>query len=69
MTQGTVKVVIPDKGYGFIAVDGQDKDVFFHENSLTGELAVRKLQVGDVVSFEIEETPKGLNAVNISLVE
>jgi len=66
MTQGTVKVVT-DKGFGFISVEGQEKDVFFHENSLEGDLAERKLRVGDVVNFEIEETEKGLNAVNISL--
>jgi len=66
MIQGTVKVVT-DKGFGFISVDGQEKDVFFHENSLEGDLAIRKLKVGDVVNFEMEETEKGLNAVNISL--
>jgi cold shock protein len=66
MQKGTVKVVT-DKGFGFISVDGQEKDVFFHENSLTGDLAIRKLQVGDVVNFEVEETEKGLNATDISL--
>ena len=65
---GTVKTVT-DKGYGFISIEGEEKDVFFHENSLTGELAERKLRVGDKVSFDVEETPKGLNAVNISLIE
>jgi cold shock protein len=68
MATGTVKVVT-DKGYGFIGIEGQDKDVFFHENSLEGELATRKLRVGDVVEFDIEQSPKGSNAVNIKLVE
>jgi CspA family cold shock protein len=68
MAIGTVKVVT-DKGYGFIGVDGSPKDIFFHENSLTGELATRKLRVGDQVEFDIEESPKGKNAVNIKLVE
>lgn len=68
MEKGTVKTVT-DRGYGFISLEGQEKDVFFHENSLEGELADRKLFEGDKVSFEIEETPKGLNAVNITLIE
>lgn len=65
---GTVKTVT-DKGYGFISQENSEKDVFFHENSLEGELATRKLKVGDKVTFDVEETPKGLNAVNIKLAE
>jgi CspA family cold shock protein len=68
MTTGTVKTVT-GKGFGFIKVDGQEKDVFYHENSLEGELAMRKLQVGDKVTFDVEETEKGLNAANIQLAE
>jgi CspA family cold shock protein len=68
MEQGTVKKVT-DRGYGFISVEGSEKDIFFHENSLTGELAERKLREGDKVSFEVEDTPKGANAVNIELIE
>ena len=68
MQTDTVKVVT-DKGFGFISIEGQEKDVFFHENSLEGDLAERKLRVGDVVTFDVEETPKGLNAANIKLAE
>jgi CspA family cold shock protein len=68
MSQGKVKTVT-DKGYGFITVEGSDKDVFYHENSLEGVLAERKLMVGDVVTFDVEETPKGVNATNIALLE
>ena len=68
METGTVKTVT-DKGFGFISIEGKEKDIFFHENSLEGDLAIRKLQVGDVVTFNVEETPKGLNATNISLAE
>jgi CspA family cold shock protein len=68
MAQGTVKTVT-DRGYGFISQEGEEKDIFFHENSLEGDLADRKLFEGDKVSFEVEETPKGLNAVNIQLIE
>ncbi len=64
---GTVKSVT-DKGYGFISTDAYEKDVFFHERSLTGSLATRKLKVGDKVTFEVEQTEKGMNAINIQLV-
>lgn len=67
MEKGTVKTVT-DKGFGFISKEGSDKDIFYHENSLEGDLATTKLKVGDEVTYEVEETPKGLNAVNISLV-
>lgn len=68
MEQGTVKTVT-DKGFGFISKEGSEKDIFYHENSLEGDLAVRKLKVGDIVTYDVEETPKGLNATNIKLLE
>lgn len=68
MANGVVKTVT-DRGFGFISMEGSDKDIFYHEKSLEGDLAVRKLQVGDKVTFDIEETPKGQNAMNIKLVE
>lgn len=69
MANGTVKTVT-DKGFGFISKEGgADKDIFYHESVLEGELATRKLRVGDNVEFDIEETQKGLSAVNIKLVE
>lgn len=68
MANGQVKTVT-DRGFGFITMEGSDKDIFYHEKSLTGELAMRKLKVGDKVTFDIEETPKGKNATNIALVE
>lgn len=68
MEKGTVKTVT-DKGFGFITKEGSDKDIFYHENSLEGDLAARKLKVGDVVTFDVEETPKGINATNITLLE
>jgi CspA family cold shock protein len=68
MAKGTVKTVT-DKGYGFISTDDANDDVFYHNNSLDGELAERGLKQGDEVTFEIEQTDKGLNAVDIKLVE
>ncbi|PIT90819.1 MAG: cold-shock protein [Candidatus Komeilibacteria bacterium CG10_big_fil_rev_8_21_14_0_10_41_13] len=56
---------LTDKGYGFIAVEGQEKGIFFHSNSLNG-VQYNELQEGDAVTFDTEESPKGLNAVNVS---
>jgi len=53
-----------DKGFGFITVQGQDKDVFFHSKSLVG-MTFDDLKEGDSVSFEMEDSPKGPNAVNV----
>ncbi len=61
--KGTIKK-ITDKGFGFITGDGMGKDLFFHSNSLVG-VSFDELREGDAVTFETEESPKGLNAVNV----
>ncbi|MDP3741572.1 MAG: cold shock domain-containing protein [bacterium] len=53
-----------DKGFGFITVEGQDKDLFFHSKSLVG-VTFDELQEGDNVTFDSEDSPKGKNAVNV----
>jgi CspA family cold shock protein len=63
---GTIKA-LTDKGFGFIAVEGQEKDLFFHSNSLVG-VQYNELREGDTVSFETEKSPKGMNAVNVKRV-
>ncbi len=55
---------ITDKGFGFITAEGLAKDLFFHSNSLVG-VTFDELREGDTVSFETEESPKGLNATNV----
>ena len=53
-----------DKGFGFITVEGQEKDLFFHSKSLVG-VTFDELQEGDNVSFDVEDSPKGKNATNV----
>lgn len=61
--KGTIKK-ITEKGFGFIAAEGMEKDLFFHGNSLVG-VKLEELHEGDAVTFETEETPKGLSAKNV----
>jgi len=56
-----------DKGFGFITVEGQEKDLFFHSKSLV-DVTFDELKEGDSVTFEIEESPKGPNATNVKRV-
>ena len=60
---GTIKR-LTDKGFGFITGEGLEKDLFFHSNSLVG-VTFDELKEGDAVSFETEQSPKGLNATNV----
>ena len=53
-----------DKGFGFIAVEGQEKDLFFHSNSLV-DVTFDELNEGDKVTFETQDSEKGPNAVNV----
>jgi cold shock protein len=64
VTTGTIKKVVPDRGFGFItAEDG--KDYFFHRSSLTSSLDFDRLFGGEKVSFQIEQSPKGPRATNV----
>ena len=58
---------LTDKGFGFITAEGQEKGIFFHSNSLV-DVQFNELHEGDAVTFETEETPKGLNAINVKRV-
>ncbi len=60
---GTIKKLI-DKGFGFIAVEGQEKDLFFHSKALVG-VQFAELKEGDTVTFETETTEKGPAAINV----
>jgi len=66
MAQGTIKR-LTDRGFGFIAQEGEAKDLFFHSNELQG-VQFNELREGDKVQFEIAESPKGPNAVKVSRI-
>ena len=66
MQQGTI-ARLTDKGFGFISIEGREKDLFFHSNELVG-VTFDELREGDKVTFEIGEGPKGPNAVKVSRI-
>jgi CspA family cold shock protein len=64
METGTIKR-LTDRGFGFIAREGSDKDLFFHSKELQG-VEYADLKEGDKVQFEVGDSPKGPNATNVS---
>ncbi|MDO8495261.1 MAG: cold shock domain-containing protein [bacterium] len=61
---GTIKKIVEGKPFGFIAVEGREKDLFFHESSTGGAFA--QLKEGDTVTFDEDLSgPKGPAAVNV----
>ena len=64
MNKGTVKWYNARKGFGFIEREDGEKDVFVHASAVK-EAGLRRLEEGQKVSFELEDSPKGLNAVKI----
>ena len=65
MATGTVKFFNNDKGFGFITPDDGGKDVFVHLNGIkSGQLGE-----GTKVKFETESSPKGLNAINVEVID
>ncbi len=62
---GTIKTLIKDKGFGFIAREGEAKDLFFHSKELVG-VTFDELKEGDTVSFEVTQSEKGPAATQVS---
>ena len=67
MQEGTIKR-LTDRGFGFIAYEGAEKDLFFHSSALQ-EIEFTDLKEGDKVSFEIANGPKGPNAINVKKLD
>jgi cold shock protein len=61
--QGTVKFFNEIKGFGFITPNNSNVDIFVHSSGL-----VDKIRENDQVEYDEEKGKKGMNAVNVTLV-
>ena len=64
MQSGVVKWFNNAKGYGFILSEDGGDEIFAHYSAITME-GYKTLKAGQSVSFDAEQGPKGLHAVNI----
>ena len=67
MAQGPVTWFNGDKGFGFITPDDGSKDVFVHFSEIRGS-GFRTLEENQRVQFEVEQGPKGPQAVGVTAV-
>jgi cold shock protein len=63
MSKGTVKFFNEAKGFGFIKDENSTKEYFVHTSGLNDSI-----KENDVVTFDLEQGKKGLNAVNVKLI-
>lgn len=63
MPQGTIKKLVADRGFGFIA--GEGGDMFFHCSEVRGA-TFESLAIGQSVSYEIGDGPKGPRATAVT---
>ncbi|MBS1582964.1 MAG: cold-shock protein [Bacteroidetes bacterium] len=61
MASGKVKFFNTEKGFGFITPNDGGKDLFVHKTGTR-----QPLNEGDNVTFDVEQGPKGPNAVNVA---
>lgn len=64
MQKGTVKFFNNSKGFGFITQEGSNEDIFVHQTGLIDEI-----RENDEVQFEVQQGQKGMNAVNVELLD
>ena len=64
MNKGTVKFFNETKGFGFIKPSDSSEDIFVHSSGLIDEI-----RENDNVKFDVERGRKGMNAVNVEVID
>ena len=64
MNKGTIKKLVADRGFGFIAAD-DGKEYFFHRSGVDSTLNFDSLRGGETVAFDIEQSQKGPRASRV----
>ena len=64
MQEGTVKFFNDSKGFGFITATDSGDDIFVHSSGL-----IDNIQEDDKVKYNTEQGRKGLNAVNVEVID
>lgn len=68
MARGKVKWFNDLKGYGFITSDMNSQDLYVHHSEIRKD-GYKTLKVGEEVEFEVADSPQGLQATNVILVD
>ncbi len=61
---GTVKFFNNSKGFGFITPNDSNEDIFVHASGL-----IHEIRENDQVKFDVEQGKKGVNAVNVEVIQ
>ena len=64
MQSGTIKKLVPDRGFGFITGD-DGQEYFFHRSGISADFD--SLRGGEKVDFDVEQGPKGPRANNVKV--
>ena len=65
MSKGKVKWFNDAKGFGFITMSGENRDIFVHHSAIQAD-GFRTLLEGEDVEFELVNGPKGPKAENVT---
>lgn len=63
MAKGSIKKMVRDRGFGFIAAE-DGREIFFHRSGLLN-VDFMDLREGDRLEFEVEKTDRGPKAVQV----
>lgn len=66
--RGTVKFFHTEKGYGFIAPENGQRDIFVHYSAIQDQHGFKNLNEGDEVEFSVEQSDKGPRAAEVTRI-